>query len=101
MRLSASRAPEVARYQVVAAMVTATVDTTDGPQVRYYYQGSVLPEGTHQESIDHLLDVGLVVDFDSTPEQVAVAEVKKGRAKLADPATDPAASAPADAPVGA
>lgn len=53
----------MARYQVVGAMVSAKVDTIDGVQVRYFYAPAVLPDGVAQESIDHLLDVGLIAVF--------------------------------------
>ncbi len=58
-------------YKVTADYVTARTTDRDGkPVVLGFYRGAVLPDDVTQETIDHLLDVSLIVD-ESAAEHVS------------------------------
>ena len=51
--------------KVVAPLVAVV---SENGKVSQLYVGDIVPEGTKQESIDHLLDLGYVVEVDAPAE---------------------------------
>lgn len=51
--------------RVVAPLVAVS---NENGKVSQLYVGDIVPEGTKQESIDHLLDLGYVVEGDAPAE---------------------------------
>lgn len=98
MRATASRVADVTAYRVTGAYATAKVADSEGEVgIRGFMQDAVLPSGTTQESIDHLLSVNLIEAVDSAPvvepteeELAAKAEADAKIAAEAQAATDKA-----------
>lgn len=55
----------VGGLRVVAPLVAVT---SENGKVSQLFVGDFVPEGTKQESVDHLLDLGYVVDVDGPVE---------------------------------
>lgn len=73
-------------YKVISAYVTARVtNPLDGQDnVIGFYRGAVLPEGTPQSEIDHLLDVGMIEDVDKAALVSPLSTDDEVKAALAD-----------------
>lgn len=83
------------QYEVVGAVASAVTGTSQGSKLLYFYQGAVLPDDISQESIDHLLSVGLIAVVGSKEAQAAADAVAQG--PLAAPVAADAAAAQAAA----
>lgn len=58
-------------YVVIGACAMAKTSTPMGPRVLTFLEGAVLPDDVEQESIDHLLDVGLIAPVGSAEAKLA------------------------------
>lgn len=58
-------------YRVTAPYITVTVPTPDGPTVRGFYEGAVLPDGVSDEAIKHHLDGDMIAATDEPAPEPA------------------------------